>query len=106
MATYNGAWTTFDEKERGSLEAGKVADMVILSDNPYTVDNDKIRDIKVEQLILAASHTRAPLPISPRLSGMESSRETSTSIEFIRNILAVGAGSFIGVLFPCSFHEC
>ena len=27
--------------------------MVILSDNPYRVDNDKIRDIKVEQLILA-----------------------------------------------------
>ena len=53
MATYNGAWTTFDEKERGSLEAGKVADMVILSDNPYTVDNDKICDIKVEQLLLA-----------------------------------------------------
>ena len=53
MATYNGAWTTFDEKERGSLEAGKIADMVILSDNPYTVDNDKICDIKVEQLILA-----------------------------------------------------
>jgi hypothetical protein len=33
--------------------SGKVADMVILSDNPYTVDNDKIRDIKGEQLILA-----------------------------------------------------
>jgi predicted amidohydrolase YtcJ len=33
--------------------SGKVADMVILSDNPYTVNNDKIRDIKVEQLILA-----------------------------------------------------
>ncbi len=26
MCTYNGAWTTFDEDERGSLEVGKVAD--------------------------------------------------------------------------------
>ena len=53
MATYNGAYTTFDEKERGSLEVGKVADMVILSDNPYTVDSSKIADIKVEELILS-----------------------------------------------------
>ena len=53
MATYNGAYTTFDEKERGSLEVGKIADMVILSDNPYTVDSSKLADIKVEELILS-----------------------------------------------------
>ena len=53
MATYNGAYATFDEKERGSLEVGKVADMVILSDNPYTVDNTRLSEIKVEQLLLS-----------------------------------------------------
>ena len=53
MSTYNGAYTTFDEKERGSLEVGEIADMAILSDNPYTVDSEKIADIKVEQLILS-----------------------------------------------------
>ena len=53
MATYNGAYTTFDEKERGSLEAGKVADMVILSENPYEVDSYKLDQIKVNQLILS-----------------------------------------------------
>ena len=53
MATYNGAYTTFDEKERGSLEAGKIADMVILSDNPYEVEPEKLKDIKVDELILS-----------------------------------------------------
>lgn len=35
MCTYNGYYTTFDERERGSLEAGKIADMVLLDRNPY-----------------------------------------------------------------------
>ncbi len=52
MATINGAYAAFDDKERGSLEAGKIADMVILSDNPYTVPAEAIKDIKVEELIL------------------------------------------------------
>ena len=52
MATYNGYYTSFDEKQRGSLEAGKIADMVILSDNPYTCDTSCIKDIKVEKLLL------------------------------------------------------
>lgn len=52
MCTYNGYWTTFDEKDRGSLEVGKIADMVILSDNPYAVPSDKLCELKVEKLIL------------------------------------------------------
>lgn len=52
MCTYNTAWTSFDEKERGSLETGKTADMVILSENPYAVETEKIGDIKVEKLIV------------------------------------------------------
>ena len=53
MATYNGYKTTFDDKERGSLEPGKVADMVILSANPYTIPQDEIKNLKAEQLILS-----------------------------------------------------
>ena len=52
MATYNGYWASFDEKERGSLEVGKVADMVILSENPYKTSKDRINALKVEKLIL------------------------------------------------------
>lgn len=53
MATYNGYYATFDEKERGSLEEGKIADMVILSADPYSVPNDEIINLKVEKLILS-----------------------------------------------------
>ena len=52
MSTYNGYWTTFDEKERGSLEPGKVADMAVLSANPYEIDSKELKDLKVEQTIL------------------------------------------------------
>ena len=52
MATYNGCYTTFDEKERGSLEKGKIADMVILSANPYEIPAEEIKNLKVEQLLL------------------------------------------------------
>ena len=53
MCTYNGYYTTFDERERGSLETGKIADMVILSQNPYTVSRGALKDIRVEQTILS-----------------------------------------------------
>ncbi|MEY8562143.1 amidohydrolase [Eggerthellaceae bacterium 3-80] len=53
MCTYNGAWTCFDENERGSLEAGKIADMVLLSQNPYEIDPADLLSIEVEQLYLA-----------------------------------------------------
>lgn len=52
MCTYNGYYQSFDEKERGSLEAGKVADMVILSENPYAVPTEELNRLKVEQLFL------------------------------------------------------
>lgn len=52
MCTYNGYYASFDEKERGSLEIGKIADMVILSDNPYTMPLYRLNQLKVEQLLL------------------------------------------------------
>ena len=52
MCTYNGYWTTFDEVQRGSLEKGKIADMVILSENPYKMDKKRLNELKVVQLII------------------------------------------------------
>lgn len=52
MFTYNAAWAAFDEKERGSLEAGKIADMVILNRNPLAMKPADLMQLKVEQLLL------------------------------------------------------
>jgi predicted amidohydrolase YtcJ len=52
MFTYNAAWTTFDERDRGSLEKGKMADMVILNKNPLTLRPDELLKLKVEKLLL------------------------------------------------------
>lgn len=43
---------SFDEQDRGSLETGKIADMVILSGNPYETEVTKLDIIRVEQLLL------------------------------------------------------
>lgn len=53
MATLNGYWTSFDEGERGSLETGKIADMVVLSENPYTMNPGDLMRLKVEKTILS-----------------------------------------------------
>jgi predicted amidohydrolase YtcJ len=58
LFTCNAAWTCFDEKERGSLEAGKVADMVILNRNPLAMKPRDLLDLKVERLLLAGKPYR------------------------------------------------
>jgi hypothetical protein len=47
--TYNGAYTAFEEDNRGSLEEGKLADMAVLSENILAVPLHRIRELKVDQ---------------------------------------------------------
>ena len=44
-ATFNGAYLTFDEGKKGSLEPGKLADLAVLTADPLTIDETGLRDI-------------------------------------------------------------
>lgn len=46
--TYNGAYCAFEEDEKGSLEEGKLADLVVLSEDIVASAPEKIRELKVD----------------------------------------------------------
>ncbi len=50
--TMHAAWQSFDEKTKGSLEAGKLADLVILDSNYLTCPEEDIRKIKPLETIV------------------------------------------------------
>lgn len=47
--TIKGAYLGFEEDIKGSLEPGKLADMIVLSDDILTIDPEEIMDIEIEQ---------------------------------------------------------
>lgn len=52
--TINGAYASYEEKIKGSLEAGKLADFVVLDKDITTIDPVQIRDVKVLRTVVGA----------------------------------------------------
>lgn len=44
-ATRQGAWLSFEEGEKGTVEVGKLADFALLSDDPLVCPEDALRDL-------------------------------------------------------------
>jgi predicted amidohydrolase YtcJ len=53
MSTQTGHLLTWEEDNRGCLETGQAADLVVLEDDVLTCDEDAIKNIKVERTYLA-----------------------------------------------------
>jgi predicted amidohydrolase YtcJ len=52
LYTTGAAYASFEEDIKGSITPGRLADMVVLSDDPNKVPPEKIKDIKVEMTII------------------------------------------------------
>lgn len=55
--TIDAAWQLRMEDKVGSIEEGKLADLVILEESPYEVDKSKLKDIKVVATIMDGKYT-------------------------------------------------
>lgn len=55
LYTLGSAYFSFDERTRGSLEPGKVADFTVLSDDILSIDPERIRDIHIERTVIGGT---------------------------------------------------
>jgi len=53
--TLNGAYNSHEEAIKGSITPGKLADFVVLSDDPFTMDQAKIKDLQIVRTVVAGS---------------------------------------------------
>ena len=52
MYTINAAYASFEEDLKGTIEKGKLADLTVLSNDPWSVSEERIGDIEVEATIV------------------------------------------------------
>jgi hypothetical protein len=55
LGTQTGHWVTWNEDRYGSIEAGKVADMVVLDGDPLTCPQDDLKDLPVDMTIVGGT---------------------------------------------------
>jgi predicted amidohydrolase YtcJ len=55
--TMGSAYAEFQEKEKGSISAGKLADLVLLSDDVFTIPPNRIREVKVLKTFVGGKQT-------------------------------------------------
>ena len=48
LFTWNGAYASFEEDIKGSVEPGKLADLVVLSEEILSVPEEQIKDVEIE----------------------------------------------------------
>ncbi len=55
ICTMHGAYASFEEGVKGSITAGKLADFVILADDPHDVDPDQLKHIEIVRTVVGGT---------------------------------------------------
>jgi predicted amidohydrolase YtcJ len=55
VLTLNGAYNSHEEAIKGSITPGKLADFVVLADDPFTMPKDKIKDVAIVRTVVGGS---------------------------------------------------
>ncbi len=53
--TLHGAYASKEDTLKGSITPGKLADFVVLSEDPHTIDPEKIKDIKIARTVVGGN---------------------------------------------------
>ena len=56
--TLNGAYASFEEGVKGSITEGKLADYVVLAEDPHSVPADRIKDIQIVRTVVGGMTTQ------------------------------------------------
>jgi predicted amidohydrolase YtcJ len=62
MATINNAWLNMEERTKGSIEPNKLADLVILNEDPLTCPPERLRDARVLATMVGGKVVAGALP--------------------------------------------
>jgi predicted amidohydrolase YtcJ len=52
ICTVNGAHASFEEQLKGSITAGKLADFVMLAEDPHDVEPGRLKDISIARTVV------------------------------------------------------
>jgi len=55
ICTFNGAFASFEENLKGSITAGKLADLVILADDSHDVDSYNIKNNEIVRTVVGGT---------------------------------------------------
>ena len=53
--TANGAYAAFEERIKGSIQPGQLADLVVLAQDPFKTEPSKLVDIQVERTMVGGA---------------------------------------------------